>query len=127
MFCILPDHPIPCIAMALTTEQKKELRSIIEQMTSETGEELVQLVEYTRPVSPDSSIGRISRMDAINNKAINDAAFLEKKKLLQKLEKTLDRLADTGFDNCNRCGEPIAFGRLQIMPYTRRCVRCSGR
>jgi DnaK suppressor protein len=113
--------------MALTTEQKNELRSTIEQLISETEEELVQLVEYTRPVSPDSSIGRISRMDAINNKAINDAAFLEKKKLHQKLEKTIDRLDDTGFDNCIKCGEPIAFGRLQIMPHTRRCVRCSGR
>ncbi|MFU8859819.1 MAG: TraR/DksA family transcriptional regulator [Cyclonatronaceae bacterium] len=113
--------------MALTSEQKKELRSIIERMISENVEELVQLAEYTRPVSPDSSIGRISRMDAINNKAINDAAFLEKKKLHQKLEKTLERLDDAGIDNCIKCGEPIAYGRLQIMPYTRRCVRCSGR
>ena len=114
-------------AMALTAEQKQELRSTVEQMISETEEELVQLVEYTRPVSPDSSIGRISRMDAINNKAINDAAFLEKKKLHQKLEKTLERLHDDGFGRCIKCGETIPFGRLQIMPYTRRCVGCSGR
>jgi DnaK suppressor protein len=113
--------------MALTPAQLKELGSIIAQMISATEEELIQLEEYTRPISPDSSIGRISRMDAINNKAINDSALLEKKKLYQKLEKALERLNGQGFDRCNKCGETIPFGRLQIMPYTRRCVRCSGR
>jgi DnaK suppressor protein len=113
--------------MALTPSQKKELGSIITQMISATEEELIQLGEYTKPISPDSSIGRISRMDAINNKAINDSALLEKKKLHQKLETALERLDDDAFDRCIKCGETIPFGRLQIMPYTRRCVRCSGR
>jgi DnaK suppressor protein len=113
--------------MALTSEQQRELGSLIREMILETEEELVRLVEYTRPISPDCAIGRVTRMDAINNKAINDSALVEKKKLHQKLENALERLVDKGFDRCIKCGETIPFGRLHIMPYTRRCVRCSGR
>jgi DnaK suppressor protein len=113
--------------MPLSNEQTEELRSIIHKLIESTDEELKQLGEYTAPVSPDSSIGRISRMDAINNKAINDAAFREKKKLRQKLEQAIDRLPDPDFNICIRCKSEIPFGRLQIMPYTRRCVQCSGR
>ena len=31
----------------------------------------------TNPIAPDHAIGRVSRMDAINNKSINDSALRE--------------------------------------------------
>jgi DnaK suppressor protein len=38
---------------------------------------IADLKQMTEPVAPDVAIGRISRMDAINKKAINDAALLK--------------------------------------------------
>lgn len=34
--------------------------------------EITELTELTQPVAPENAIGRISRMDAINNKSINE-------------------------------------------------------
>ncbi len=49
---------------------------------SELTIEISELEELTKPVPLDASIGRISRMNAINNKSINEAALREKKKLI---------------------------------------------
>ncbi|MFQ3325927.1 MAG: DnaK suppressor protein [Salibacteraceae bacterium] len=38
----------------------------------ETKLRIVELKELTKRISPENAIGRISRMDAINNKTINE-------------------------------------------------------
>lgn len=107
--------------------EKKELKSIIDDQIASVKEEIEELTELTRPVSLDASIGRLSRMDAINNKAINEMALRDKKQVMNKLERALERYSDDKLGKCLKCGNEIAFGRLKIMPYTTRCVSCSGR
>jgi len=68
----------------MTEQELKELYALIENKISETKEEIRELRELTKPVSPDNAYGRLSRMDAINNKTINEAALREKKQILQK-------------------------------------------
>jgi DnaK suppressor protein len=44
-------------------------------------------VDYTdmaKPVSPDVTIGRLSRMDAINNKSVAESALHKAKEKLKK-------------------------------------------
>lgn len=106
--------------------QQAELREIILEQVVSLQEEINELVELTKPVSLDASIGRVSRMDAINNKAINEMALREKKKTVQKLERALERHDDGSAGKCLKCGNEIPFGRLKIMPYTTRCVQCAG-
>jgi DnaK suppressor protein len=109
----------------MTDNEITELRDIITDQINSTREELKILIEMTRPVSPDNAIGRISRMDAINNKTINDAALRNQQKKLKKLERALERMDDKNFGKCMRCGEDIPFGRLKFMPYTTKCVKCA--
>lgn len=109
----------------MTAEERKKLLTLIENQIRDTHEEITELVELTKPVSLDASIGRVSRMDAINNKSINDSALREKKGILQKLERALDRSEKDDFGKCMKCGEKIPFGRLEYMPYTTRCVKCA--
>lgn len=46
---------------------------------------------------------------------------------LEKIEAALRRLRadpdDFGF--CDECGDDIPFGRLEIMPWARHCVKCA--
>lgn len=100
--------------------------SIIQKQLEAVEPEIRDLQELTKPVAPDNAIGRVSRMDAINNKAINDSALREKKKLKLKLEKALERSGDEAFGRCMTCGNDIAIGRLEYLPYTTRCVQCAG-
>lgn len=79
----------------------------------------------TNPIAPDDAIGRVSRMDAINNKSVNDAALFEAKKRLQQLSYVLDRMNDTDFGICLKCKKNIPEGRLLIRPESRLCVACA--
>ena len=86
-----------------------------------------ELKEATKPIAPDVAIGRISRMDAINNKSVNEAALRTAEAKLNKLEMALKKIDDPKFGYCLRCGQEIPEGRLMIMPESIKCVNCAQR
>ncbi|PSK83867.1 DnaK suppressor protein [Prolixibacter denitrificans] len=90
-------------------------------------EELLDLKELTRPEAPDCAIGRVSRMDAINNRSVNEAAMRNKQLKLSKLEEALEKIDSPDFGKCTRCGEEIPWGRIAIMPESTLCIRCASR
>lgn len=110
----------------MNTKEKKKLINIILQRISETKEEIEELQELVKPIPLDASIGRISRMDAINNKTINESSLREKKQQLKKLERAIEQSESDTFGVCSKCGNDIPFGRLEYMPHTTRCVQCVG-
>lgn len=104
---------------------QKEMQKIVSEKIEETKEEIEQLEELTKPIKPDNAYGRLSRMDAINNKTINDAALREQKSRLQKLERAQKRLEEGNYGKCLKCGDDIPMGRLKFMPWTTKCVKCA--
>ncbi|RNC83267.1 MAG: TraR/DksA family transcriptional regulator [Balneola sp.] len=110
----------------MNTSDKKKISAIIKVQIQALNKEIAELKEFTKPIPLDASIGRVSRMDAINNKAINDAALRDKEKLLKRLERTQDRIDEKDFGRCLKCGKEIPFGRLEYMPHATRCVSCAG-
>ena len=61
-------------------KEKKDIlqQKIIDHIEKEQ-EKICTLKELTKPISPENAIGRISRMDAINNKSVNEAALRQPK------------------------------------------------
>ncbi|MCH8568532.1 MAG: TraR/DksA C4-type zinc finger protein [Balneolales bacterium] len=111
----------------MTEEERTKLKEIIQEHILKVEADIKELNELVKPVSLDASIGRISRMDAINNKSINEDALRKTQKRLQKLENIIT-IADTKeFGKCVRCGSEIPFGRLEFMPESRSCVKCARR
>ncbi|MCH2449895.1 MAG: TraR/DksA C4-type zinc finger protein [Gracilimonas sp.] len=110
----------------MTDTEKKKLINIITLRIEEAKEEIEELKELVKPIPLDASIGRISRMDAINNKTINESSLREKKQELKKLERALENSESEKFGICTKCGDEIPFGRLEYMPHTTRCVKCVG-
>tara|TARA_R110000868_G_scaffold259361_15_gene517517 strand:+ start:4669 stop:5004 length:336 start_codon:yes stop_codon:yes gene_type:complete len=108
----------------MTTIEKDKLKEIIRLKISETHAEIKELIELTKPIPLDAAIGRVSRMDAINNKSINDSSLREKKKLLIRLERVLENSDSPDFGICHKCGKEIPFGRLEYIPHTTLCVNC---
>ncbi len=111
--------------MTLTEEQRNQVKKTIREQISEAEKELIVLKELTAAVAPDDSIGRISRMDAINNKSVNDAAYRNTRTRLKRLQNIAEQVDNKHFGKCVRCGQPIAFERILIMPEKRVCVSCS--
>ncbi len=87
--------------------------------------QITELKELSEPIEPDCAIGRVSRMDAINNQSISQSQL--KKKLIQKigLEAALENMDQDDFGKCINCGQEIQLGRILIMPESRKCVNCS--
>ena len=79
----------------------------------------------TQPISPDDAIGRLTRMDAINSKSINEAALNKAKQTLSKMKGALTMINDHDFGLCRECEDPIPFARLMIVPESDLCVQCA--
>jgi DnaK suppressor protein len=109
----------------MNEQELKEMEQIITDKIKETQDEIASLKELTKPIKPDNAYGRLSRMDAINNKTINDAALREQKNRLQKLERAQTKLEAGKYGICIKCGDDIPLGRLKFMPWTTRCVKCA--
>lgn len=112
--------------MSLTKQQKDELRRLLENLCKETAEQVQQLEESSRPVSLDESIGRLSRMDAINQQNMALAAFESAKQRLTMLQAALTRLDDEEvYGICLLCKKPISWERLKAKPEALACIKCA--
>ncbi len=104
---------------------RDEIRKLIVAEIAKTEETIEEYKEMTKPVSPDDAIGRISRMDAINNKSVTEAALREAEQKLRNLQHALNRVGTSDFGICARCKNPIPVGRILIRPQSPYCVRCA--
>ena len=111
----------------MNIEEKEQLKIKIEQKIKQTEQEVTELEELTKPISPENSIGRISRMDAINNKSVAEAALRSSRKKLGSLKFALSKIDSLDFGLCTVCKNPIPPARLMFMPESTRCVRCADR
>ncbi len=114
-------------SVAMTAEEKGIIQKKIGEMLSQWEEKVRVLKELTQPIAPENAIGRVSRMDAINNKSVNEAALRQAELKVKKLNYSLTRIADAEFGMCSRCKQEIPMGRLLLMPESTRCVHCADR
>lgn len=125
-FSVIFDRPkINKAKMKQTEKNKIELQ--IREKIQKLEQEILTLKDLTQPISPDSAIGRVSRMDAINNKSVNEAALRKKQSQFIALKETVKKLDDPNFGKCIKCGAEIPIGRIMIMPESKKCVRCASR
>ena len=103
----------------------QEIREIIEREIEKTSSLIEEYKELTKPIAPENAIGRVSRMDAINNKSVNEAALRQAESKLSKLKEVYDKVGTNDFGLCASCHKPIPLGRLLLMPHSRFCVSCA--
>lgn len=97
----------------------------LEEAIQETEALIAEYRDMNNPVAPDNAIGRVSRMDAINNKSITDAALRNAKEKLQRLQYARDNMDHPNFGKCKKCGNEIPEGRLLLKPESPYCVNCA--
>ncbi len=73
------------------------------------------------------SVGRLSRMDALQMQAMAQAQERQRAAELQRIETALARLKSEPdeYGYCDECGEEIPDKRLEIDPAATRCVTCA--
>ena len=105
------------------TEQ--EILEKINKEIKKTQEKIVDFTDMAKPVAPDDAIGRLSRMDAINNKSVAEAALHKAKEKLKKLKYVKTQIGKEGFGLCKQCNQQIPVGRIIIRPESLYCVQCA--
>lgn len=111
----------------MTKAEKAQLKKNIIAKIALFKEQIIGLKELTKPIAPDCAIGRVSRMDAINNKSVNEAALRQKERQLKGLEVAINEIDSKKFGICISCGKAIPTGRILIMPESKKCVICASR
>ncbi|MBT8394344.1 MAG: TraR/DksA family transcriptional regulator [Flavobacteriaceae bacterium] len=103
----------------------KKLESVISLEIEKTKDSVEKYKELSKPIAPENAIGRVSRMDAINNKSVNEAALLKAELKLNSLRIALNNIHEPNFGICSKCNNPIPVGRIMLMPQSRFCVHCA--
>ena len=113
--------------MVLDADQVLALEQCVRETLERLSGEIETLEELVKPVAPDRAIGRLSRLEAINEKSMNEAALQSAKRRQTRLTAVLAQLGDDDFGLCAECDEPIPFARLMIVPGSTVCVACRER
>lgn len=111
--------------MSQASSNKVLITEKISEEIEKTRRTIVELKELTAPIAPDCAIGRVSRMDAINNKSINENALRKAEQKLKGLNIALQNIDDPDFGKCARCKNDIPLGRILLVPHSRFCVHCA--
>jgi DnaK suppressor protein len=113
-----------------TSREDQQLRDeLLPRIRQELDElrDLSVLTETDRaPVQLDQqSVGRLSRMDAMQGQALSQASDLRRKARIVALDAALRRFDEGEFGYCADCGEPIAMARLKVDLATTLCIACA--
>jgi DnaK suppressor protein len=109
----------------MNDEEKAEFQIKLEARLEECGKTIEKLKESSRPVMLDGSIGRLTRIDAIQAQKVNQALLKRAEDTQDALLRARERLNDPEFGTCSDCGETISFARLMAVPHARRCISCA--
>ena len=105
----------------------KKLKKTILARIAQLDIEIKEIKQLAAPIEPENAIGRISRMDAINNKTINDRLLRNASDKQKKLRLALSRIDEPKFGFCTLCEKPIQEARLLLLPESSLCVSCARR
>jgi len=71
------------------------------------------------------SVGRLSRMDALQGQAMAQASERQRRAQIQRIDAALHRLETGDYGACVDCGEEIAPKRLEVDPAAAFCISCA--
>ena len=109
----------------LTPQQLEELHSILESRKLKLDQQLDDAVSATGVVTLDqSSVGRVSRMDAMQQQSMAVSTRAKAQASLRKVISALNRMDRNDYGFCDRCDEQIQFKRLKVQPEASHCLKC---
>lgn len=99
----------------------------LEELEAELRDSVEGKADATAPVQVDSSIGRLSRMDAIQSQQMALGLKARQQQALLRVQNALKAIANGTYGECRRCKGPIATERLEAQPDAVFCVTCAER
>jgi len=110
----------------LTGDQLIDLEELIVAELDRVRTESESTGEEREAISPDVSIGRLSRLDSMQMQEVAKEAQRRREERVEYLEMALEKIEQGTFGRCEGCGEDIAFERLKTAPEAIKCSACAG-
>ena len=105
------------IALYKTQLIEKQKNLLKDEKANETAVDIVELDQ--------STVGRLSRMDALQAQAMSLETKRRRELELTKIKSALMRIENEEYGYCLRCDEEIAEKRLTIDPAATLCINCA--
>ena len=109
----------------MTQNEKKQIKEKIENDILLLQEQIRDLEEKVKPISPDCGLGRLTRLEAMGEQHVNNKILDEARVRLTRLNNALQRIDNPMFGICIECEESIGVGRMSVRPESVRCVSCA--
>ena len=109
----------------MTPERLSYFRDRLLALEKEIQATLEASKEASGVVELDTAIGRLSRMDAMQNQQMALELRRRQEQQLQRIANALKRMDQNRYGLCGRCKQPIAEERLEISPDVVMCVKCA--
>ena len=100
-------------------------RERLETLRVEVNDYLDSSKDASDAVQLDTSIGRLSRMDAMQDQQMALELKRRQENQLLRIENALKRMEKGQYGLCGKCKKPIEEERLEVFPDTVTCVRCA--
>ena len=121
-----------CSYDAIMTERTDLDLSTIKAKLEAEREALLHDAEITADeratvVLDQTSVGRLSRMDAMQNQAMQLETERRREVELARIDAALTRLAEGEYGYCTACDEDIQAKRLDMDPAVPLCIDCAAK
>lgn len=108
----------------LTLEQLEDLHQALERERLRLEKHLQLTNEGSKPVQLGTPIGRLSRMDAIQQQQMTKASRATLDIKLRQVRASLEAYRKGDYGYCRACHEPIGYPRLKARPEAPFCLSC---
>ncbi len=100
-------------------------RNKLTELRSEIEDYLKKSEDSAAAVEPDKALGRLSRMEAMQDQQMVLELRRRKKRQLVETGNALSRIEQGNFGFCIFCGKSISPDRLDAFPEVQTCVNCA--
>ena len=109
----------------LSETEAETLREKLVDLVAELEDTLRASADTAAPVALDqSSVGRLSRMDAMQQQAMAKATRNKAQLRLTQCKVALSAFDRREYGLCRKCEEPIGYRRLAAKPEAPFCLEC---
>lgn len=108
----------------LQDQELRRLRELLESQRLDIEQRLAALRTETQPVGLDLPIGRLSRMDAMQQQEMAAGQQRRMEQELPQIDAARERIEQHRYGRCVRCQNDIPYERLKVRPTTTLCLEC---
>jgi DnaK suppressor protein len=102
-------------------------RARLEERAEDLRTAIAAAEQADTPIAPDSSLGRLTRVDALQAQQMAQALVQRSREELARINRALARVESGEYGMCAGCGEEISEARLDAVPDAILCMDCTER